>query len=56
MRRLVDVGSRFWWSIQEHIVRMRAWSTMKALMYNRKRLEVLIRRGKVAIDGRGVRG
>jgi hypothetical protein len=36
--------------------RMRAWSTMKALTYNLKRLEALIRLGKVPIEGIGVPG
>ncbi len=36
--------------------RMRTWSTMKALTYNLKRLEALIRLGKVPIDGIGVPG
>ena len=35
------------------IERMRAWSTMKALSYNLKRLEVLIRLRKIPIDGIG---
>ena len=34
--------------------RMRVWSTMKALSYNLKRLEVLIRTRKIPIDGIGV--
>jgi hypothetical protein len=36
------------------IERMRVWSTMKALSYNLKRLEVLIRLRKIPIDGIGV--
>ncbi len=36
------------------IERMRVWSTMKALSYNLKRLEVLIRLQKIPIDGIGV--
>ena len=36
------------------IERMRVWSTMKALSYNLKRLEVLIRTRKMPIDGIGV--
>jgi IS5 family transposase len=36
--------------------RMRTWSTMKALTYNLKRLEALIRLGKVPIDGIGAPG
>ncbi len=36
--------------------RMRTWSTMKALTYNLKRLEALIRLGKVPIAGIGVPG
>ena len=35
------------------IERMRIWSTMKALSYNLKRLEVLIRLRKISIDGIG---
>ena len=35
------------------IERMRVWSTMKALSYNLKRLEVLIRLRKIPIDGIG---
>ena len=35
------------------IERMRVWSTMKALSYNLKRLEVLIRLRKISIDGIG---
>ena len=35
---------------------MRTWSTMKSLTYNLKRLEALIRLGKVPIDGIGVPG
>ena len=31
--------------------RMRVWSTMKALSYNLKRLEVLVRLRKIPIDG-----
>ena len=36
------------------IERMRVWSTMKALSYNLKRLEALIRLRKISIDGIGV--
>ena len=36
------------------IERMRVWSTMKALSYNLKRLEALIRLRKIPIDGIGV--
>ncbi len=36
------------------IERMKVWSMMKALTYNLKRLEVLIRMGKIPIDGIGV--
>jgi hypothetical protein len=36
------------------IERMRVCSTMKALSYNLKRLEVLIRLRKIPIDGIGV--
>jgi IS5 family transposase len=36
------------------IERMKAWSTMKALTYNLKRLEMLVRKGKIPIEGIGV--
>ena len=51
---MTQMGGMFVRSIG--LERMRAWSTMKTLTYNLKRLEALIRLGKLPIDGIGVPG
>ena len=51
---MTQMGGTFARSIG--LERTRAWSTMKALAYDLKQLEPVIRLGKVPIDGTGVLG
>lgn len=51
---MTQMGGMFVRSIG--LERVRAWATMKTLTYNLKRLEALIRLGKLPIDGIGVPG